>query len=157
MHDCSLWFKKHVLERLMKLDRMAFASFFYIPQFVESLADLTIIDDMTWWKGLVGNQLRRSPDDIRQLNCLDETIRNQHIQLQIHPGDLHKLQTQAPVPIQDMHELLFFLQRVDACSSCLFPQSYTGALARAIHDKLLHNGQHNKLAKDSGWMSRKPK
>ena len=94
----QMWFQRWVMNSLAQRLQMAFGSFYYAPQIIENLYELTLTDRLVWWKGLVGHQLRRNPDDIRQLNRLDQAQQN-NVQFNVAPGELHRLQAQAPVPL----------------------------------------------------------
>ena len=153
--DRMLWFKGTCVNHLKQQVPMGFNNFSYPPQFVEALHDLTLSDDQLWHKGLVGFHLRRSRDDIHHLNRLEEANQNQNVTLSVGPNDLHRLQVQTPVPIQDMSELIAFLQRLDIGCSMWFPGCDV-AIAARLALALLLDGPHSRLATDPDWMRIKP-
>lgn len=155
-----LWFKTNLLKQCQLLDVEAFSDFTYANQFIDFLAevDLTAADDSeTWWKGFVGNQLRRSKEDIRALNDLATARRsNSGVQIQITPGQISRLSSKAPIPIDKMMELLYFLRRLKTMASLTYPLLETSRVASLIYDKLTSSGAHHRLSTDSEWIRTKP-
>ncbi len=158
--DRANWFCVHVTGPLAKqeLNREAFSKFEYLPQLVNTLADLSFVHstrNAVYWDTMVGHQLRRSKDEVRGYNNLLSAQTAQNVTLTVRPDQVHKLHSSEPPPITQITELQHFLKRVIAFTGLFFPQSTTGGLARAYHDAILsHTTQ---LSSDPTWMSNKPK
>jgi hypothetical protein len=113
-------------------------------------------DEYIWYKSITGSCITRNQEQIQYHNRVQDAYANQNVTLNVGPNDLHKLQAQAPVPITDMVELIYTLQRIDALASMFFPQCVVATAARTALQFLLNNGTHSRLATDTEWMRIKP-
>ena len=148
-----------VVMPLLKLrsDR-AFNGFCYTEKFVEELCEVKLTgayaDD--WWHCPTGHQMRRSKEDVRQINQLARSLQDPALQLQVSANNLSRLNTKAPSPITDMEELLNFLQRTWHCMNLFFPHAFIGELAHQLYLGLIKGNLSATLARDADWMRSKP-
>ena len=98
--------------------------------------------------------MRRSKEDVHQLNRIYCSQRNSQLQLTVNPAQLASLSSKAPDPITTMSELLPFLKQAWHFSTFFFPLCAFGQLAKDIYTALLT--QRRYLANDPEWLSLKP-
>ena len=137
------WFKANVLAQLKQDHRRAFPEGFSHPvHFIKDLYNLRLTqveDTLEWHNGIIGSQLKRNPDEIRQLRRVEAATTQRNIQLQVGPRDLGRLTPSAPLPVTSMDELLSFLERCrEICiATSLLPE--TKRLITGVYDGLLQD------------------
>ena len=153
-------FMTEVMPQLRLKDEEAYAGFAYTAQFVEDLCNFRLTShDPTenWWNGFVGNQLKRSKEEIQAINNLYFSRRDSTLNLQVNATQLHKLDTKSPVPIDEMTELKLFLRRTKTTGFHFFTEVEVSNIANNIYKGLLSQGRFLKLKLNPTWLATKPR
>jgi hypothetical protein len=150
------WFNVNLMPLLVAKDPEAFIGFTYTGDFIEQLCDVQLTSESAemHWESFTGHQLRRSKEEVQQLNQIYKSRYNAQLQLQATPSQLSSLNSKAPVPITTMSELVAFIKRVWHCLTLFFPHCPIGSLAQELYKALLEQRRH--LETDLEWLSKKP-
>ena len=154
------WINTHALPTLIQKDPEAFSGFLFTATFADDICNGKMTAHAStgnWWDGIIGQCLRYSSDDIRNINALHGSRNDQGIHLQLNPNQLNKLSIKAPVPIDQMQELLYFLRRVNKIFSMFYPRSCVNKVAEVGYQRLVGDGTHQALAQDQHWCACKPR